>query len=86
MKFQASQSGPQLDPARVLACIAQTYAGRIPTGFVAIADDSGGNLFLLEVGSHDGGVWFWDHETGAVGRTRITSSLGEFIAAIASAV
>jgi hypothetical protein len=62
--------------------IAETYEGRIPAGFVAIADDSGGNLFLLNVADHDAQVWYWNHEEGLapmpIGRT-----LDEFVRALA---
>lgn len=41
----------------------KAYAGRIPPGTLPIADDSFGNLLLLDGrAGGDGPVWFWDHE------------------------
>jgi hypothetical protein len=36
--------------------VAEVFEGRIPAGFVAIADDSGGNRFLLDVADDDAGL------------------------------
>jgi len=37
--------------------------GRLPTGFIPIADDPGGNVLLLCLaGSTTSKVYFWDHE------------------------
>ena len=47
------------DVSSELAWVVETYAGRIPEGFVPFANDSGGNLFLI---GRDEFVWFWDHE------------------------
>ena len=39
------------------------YEDRIPEGFLPIADDPGGNLFLLALdGEHEGRIFLWDHE------------------------
>ena len=39
------------------------YEGRIPPGTLPVADDPGGNLFLLSLaGDSKGAVYFWDHE------------------------
>ena len=47
------------DESSELAWVAETYAGRVPSGLVPFASDSGGNLFLV---GGDDVVWFWDHE------------------------
>lgn len=42
------------------------YKNRIPTNFIPIGDDPGGNLILLSVKTPDRGkVYFWDHEMEA---------------------
>jgi hypothetical protein len=44
-----------------------TYEGRIPPGTIAIAEDPGGDLFLLSVdGDSKGSVFYWDHENEPV--------------------
>ncbi len=41
----------------------EMFRGRIPAGFLPIGDDSGGNLWVLELeGPGRGRVYFWDHE------------------------
>jgi hypothetical protein len=40
----------------------ETYSGRLPKNTLPIARDSGGNLWLLNVGPENtGSVYFWDH-------------------------
>jgi hypothetical protein len=42
---------------------AAVYEGRIPPDTIPIADDPGGNLFLLSLAEDSkGAVYFWDHE------------------------
>ena len=43
-----------------LAELWEMYRDRIPTNTISIANDCGGNLFLLKV--EDASIWFWDHE------------------------
>lgn len=41
----------------------KTLSGRIPANTLPIANDSGGNIFLLSLHPDSyGEVWFWDHE------------------------
>ena len=41
----------------------RTYAGRVPTWLLPVADDEYGNLFAVSLRPEDkGSVWFWDHE------------------------
>ncbi|SRR6266508_6508526 len=61
-----------------LSWIAETYAGRIPAGYLAIADDSGGNLFLLNVTSEDQAVWYWNHEDELAVPTSTGRTIDEF--------
>ena len=40
-----------------------TYKGRMPSHFLPIARDPGGNIYCLSLGENDyGWVYFWDHE------------------------
>jgi cell wall assembly regulator SMI1 len=42
------------------------YQGRIPSNFLPIAGDPGGNLLCLSISGEDvGNVYFWDHEDEA---------------------
>jgi hypothetical protein len=51
---------------RKLPGVLKTYQHRIPAGFVPIADDQAGNLYLLGIAPpHAGQVFFWDHEAEA---------------------
>lgn len=46
-----------------LVDVQHTYAGRIPKGVIALANDPGGNEVCVDVaGAFPGSVWFWDHE------------------------
>lgn len=46
-----------------LASNIERYIGRVPEGFLPIANDPGGNLFILcYQGETVGKVFFWDHE------------------------
>ena len=38
------------------------YRNRIPSGFIPIAHDAGGNLIIMELKVNDNGIYFWDHE------------------------
>jgi hypothetical protein len=41
----------------------EVYEGRIPAGSLPVAEDPGGNLFLLALGGEStGAVYYWDHE------------------------
>lgn len=40
-----------------------TYSGRLPFGFLAVAEASGGNLICIR--TRDEAVFFWDHELEA---------------------
>jgi hypothetical protein len=40
------------------------WPGRLPDGYLAIADDGGGDLLVLAPGEDE--VRHWDHETGAL--------------------
>jgi SMI1-KNR4 cell-wall len=51
---------------RQLEQVASVYRDRVPSEFLAIGDDSAGNLVCLGVvGEHRGEVFFWDHEMEA---------------------
>jgi hypothetical protein len=69
-------------PASELVWVIETYAGRVPTGLVPFADDSGGNLFLL---SADDLVWFWDHEKegSPEAASPLNASLERFLSVLA---
>jgi hypothetical protein len=41
----------------------------LPTGYIAIADNGGGDCLVLGPGSDD--VWHWDHETGDLSAARV---------------
>ena len=41
----------------------------MPPGFVAIADNGGGDMLVLRPGEVD--VLYWDHETGRLSRVRV---------------
>ena len=59
----------------------EMYDGRIPPGALPIAEDPGGNLFLLSLaGDTKGAVFFWDHEEENA--HRIAGSFEEFLASI----
>lgn len=47
------------DVSSELAWVVETVAGRIPDELIPFADDSAGNMFLVD---GDDRVWFWDHE------------------------
>lgn len=42
-----------------------TFYGRIPSGFLPIACDPGGNLLVLDCTNNKSGIFFWDHELEA---------------------
>jgi hypothetical protein len=59
-----------------------SYRGRIPSGLLPIAVDSGGNLICLALsGEAAGAVYFWDHESeGSQGKLPlVTKSFGELL-------
>jgi hypothetical protein len=57
--FYGLQPGDDYDLRREL----EVYDGRIPPGALPIAEDPGGNLFLLSLANGSkGAVFFWDHE------------------------
>jgi len=40
-----------------------SYEGRIPSSFLPIGDDPGGNVFIMALdGDSRGSIWFWIHE------------------------
>lgn len=38
------------------------YRNRIPSGFIPIAHDAGGNLIIMELKVNNNRIYFWDHE------------------------
>jgi hypothetical protein len=61
------------DRSSELAWVAKTFQARLPVGFLAFADDPGGNLFLIETAPESKhGVWFWDHEREGEGRAALS--------------
>ena len=40
----------------------ENYKDRIPSGFIPIAHDAGGNLIIMELKSNSNRIYFWDHE------------------------
>ena len=38
------------------------YKDRIPSGFIPIAHDAGGNLILMGANSDNNKIYFWEHE------------------------
>jgi hypothetical protein len=71
------------DKSSELAWVAATLSGRIPDGLVPFANDSFGNLFLVD---RDNGVWFWDHEREGSpdAATSMDESLDRFLQALAT--
>lgn len=58
--------GIRKDPNNNLLMNIKLYEGRIPSNFLPIGDDPGGNLILLSVkGSDRGKIYFWDHDLEA---------------------
>jgi hypothetical protein len=52
-------------PRRYIPAMMEHLEEYIPAGFVPVADDPGGNLYLLDCGcdsERNGKVYFWDHE------------------------
>ncbi|ENU1227561.1 SMI1/KNR4 family protein [Providencia rettgeri] len=43
----------------------KVYKNRIPSGYLPIGYDIGGNLILIKLGNDDAKVFFWDHELEA---------------------
>lgn len=41
------------------------YKNRIPSGFIPIAHDAGGNLVIMKLKNEDNQIYFWDHELEA---------------------
>ena len=73
---------------RLLEDVAAVYRHRVPGEFLAIGDDSAGNLVCLGVsGEHRGEIFFWDHEMEAEegepptmdNMERLAGSLGELL-------
>jgi hypothetical protein len=63
------------------ARMVQYGGGRLPEGFLPIADAEGGNLVCLSLRSCDfGAIWFWDHERELEGDavTLLAADLREF--------
>ena len=66
----------------------KTYHGRLPEKVLAIGEDSGGNLFCLNL--KDESIWFWDHEGEAMegeevnldNMTKLAQTLPEFLEAL----
>ena len=68
------------------------YDGRIPPGALPIAEDPGGNLFLLSLaGDSRGAVFFWDHEEEPVDAVdwsdfdnvhQVAGTFAEFLASV----
>ena len=54
-----------IDSKNSIDWILDVYEGRLPRGFLPIADDVGGNLILLDCSLEQKGVFFWDHEEEA---------------------
>jgi len=69
---------------------ARMYAGRLPSEFVPVGDDPGGNVVALAVdGADSGSIWFWDHENESADGVptrdnmyKLASTLSEFIASL----
>jgi hypothetical protein len=58
------------------------YRGRVPTGYIPIAQAIGGNLILLNVVGKDcGKIYYWDHETSSILLT--AESFAGFLEALA---
>ncbi|EAB5656919.1 SMI1/KNR4 family protein, partial [Salmonella enterica subsp. enterica] len=38
------------------------YKDRIPSGFIPIAHDAGGNLIIMGLKDNENKIYFWDHE------------------------
>jgi hypothetical protein len=56
----------------------ETYRGRMPLHVLPIAEDPGGNIFVLSGGGDDhGAVFYWDHEHVDLPRGRVTEMAGE---------
>jgi hypothetical protein len=52
-----------IKPERGLQHYHDRFEDRVPKGFLPIADDPGGNLFLLALkGKRAGQIYLWDHE------------------------
>ena len=43
----------------------ENYKDRIPSDFIPIAHDAGGNLIIMELKSNSNRIYFWDHELEA---------------------
>jgi len=69
---------------------ARRHAGRLPSEFIPVGDDPGGNLVVLAVSGADiGSIWFWDHENesaeGVPSRDnmyKLAATLSEFVASL----
>lgn len=58
--------GVKKDPNNNLLMNIKLYEERIPSNFLPIADDPGGNLILLSIKGIDRGkIYFWDHDLEA---------------------
>ncbi|MEC9291416.1 MAG: SMI1/KNR4 family protein [Pseudomonadota bacterium] len=75
--FKGSENGSELlmffslissvdNASRTLEWNLSTLSNRIPSNFLPIGEDSGGNCLLLGLAPEQlGEVWFWDHEEEA---------------------
>ena len=57
----------------------------VPAGMIPIADDGGGNLWLLDCNPSLGGVYWWDHERdlGDEHVEKAADSFGQFTSLLA---
>lgn len=79
------------DPHYAIGEMLRVFEGRYPVGMLPVAEDSSGNLLLIDVGRQEmGSVWFWEHEFEAEDDepprpdniTRIASSFHELLDAL----